>query len=103
MASLVHQVTDVAASGLKTASNTVSELTTNGTNGLATKDYSAQQEAQDLLLNGIIKNPLMNSLPAELESLSKHVRFEGNPTPSIPINWRFAESIAYAWIQVTVP
>jgi hypothetical protein len=57
--------------------------------------YSAQQESQDLLLNGIIRNPLMKDLPAELEALSKHVRFEGCPFPSIPINWRFAESIAY--------
>lgn len=96
MATLVQQATDIAASAQKTASNTISELTTSGTNGLATKDYSAQQEAQDLLLNGVIKNPLLSSLPTELEALSKHVRFEGNPTPSIPINWRFAESIAYA-------
>jgi hypothetical protein len=96
MATAVQQAADVTSSVVKSAFNTVNEVTTNGTNGHAAKDYSAQAEAQDLLLNGIIRNPLMKSLPAELEGLSKHVRFEGNPTPSIPINWRFAESIAYA-------
>ncbi|KIK51480.1 hypothetical protein GYMLUDRAFT_50511 [Collybiopsis luxurians FD-317 M1] len=36
----------------------------------------------------------MKGLPTELESLSKHVRFEGSSKPNIPINWRFAESIS---------
>ena len=91
MATLVQKATDVASSLLKNGTDT-NGVTTNGHGG---KDYSAQQEAQDLLVNGIIRNPLMKTLPSELEALSKHVRFEGSPTPSIPINWRFAESIAY--------
>ena len=92
MATLVQKAADVASNIMKSGAET------NGvkTNGHAAKDYSAQHEAQDLLTNGIIHNPLMKSLPTKLESLSKHVRFEGSPTPSIPINWRFAESIAYA-------
>jgi hypothetical protein len=84
---------------------TIAQKVTNGVHALSQKngasttvtaqsDYSTQQEAQDLLLNGIIRNPLMKGLPAELEALSKHVRFEGSPTPSIPINWRFSESIS---------
>ena len=91
MATLVQQATDVASSILK------SDTQANGTHtdGEATKAYSAQREAQDLLINGIIRNPLMKSLPTELETLSKHVRYEGSSLPSIPINWRFAESIAY--------
>ena len=90
MATLVQKATDVASSVFSSKSEV---------NGSATKssvaDYSAQKEAQDLLLNGIIRNPLMKGLPAELEALSKHVRYEGSALPSIPINWRFAESIAY--------
>ena len=57
-------------------------------------EYSVPQEAQSIFVNGIIKNPLMKNLPPLLESLSKHVRFEGSSKPSIPINWRFAESIS---------
>ncbi|THC90280.1 hypothetical protein EYZ11_010256 [Aspergillus tanneri] len=39
-------------------------------------------------------NPLLSHLRAELKDLSKKVHFEGNAKPSIPINWRFAESIS---------
>lgn len=90
MATAVQNITSAIKSGLHAAT---------GKNGLQThvkteEDYSAQQEAHDLLVNEIIRNPLMGSLPVELEELSKHVKFEGNPLPSIPINWRFAESIA---------
>lgn len=57
-------------------------------------DYSVPKEAQAVFEEGILRNPLMASLPPELELLSQHVRFEGSPEPLIPINWRFAESIA---------
>ncbi|KAK7746560.1 hypothetical protein SLS62_009357 [Diatrype stigma] len=56
--------------------------------------YSVPQEARKVFEDGIIHNPLMKDLPAELQSLSKCVRFEGSSKPSIPINWRFAESIS---------
>lgn len=59
----------------------------------STGDYSIPKEAQLLLEEGIIKNPLV-SLPPELANLTKHVAFEGSAKPSVPINWRFAESIA---------
>jgi hypothetical protein len=87
MATLVEKATDVASSLL------TSQSAVNGTSKFS-GGYSAQREAQDLLLNEIIRNPLMKSLPTELEALSKHVRYEGSPFPSIPINWRFAESIS---------
>lgn len=57
-------------------------------------DYSVPREAQIIFEEGILKNPLMKNLPPQLESLSNYVRFEGSPKPSIPINWRFAESIS---------
>ncbi|KAI2781687.1 CoA-transferase family III [Daldinia loculata] len=57
-------------------------------------DYSVPQEAQRLFQDGILNNPLMKGLPQELQSLSKTVQFEGSAKPSIPINWRFAESIS---------
>ena len=90
MATLVQKATDVASSAV----NAVSGKSNVSTSTKSVVDYSAQNEAKDLLVKGIIRNPLMKDLPAELEDLSKHVTFEGNPLPSIPINWRFAESIA---------
>lgn len=90
MATAVQNITSAIKSGLHA---------TTGQNGVHTavkneQEYSAQHEAHNLLVNEIIQNPLMESLPAELKELSKHVKFEGSPSPSIPINWRFAESIA---------
>lgn len=58
------------------------------------EDYSVPQEAESIFRIRILKNPLMKDLPPQLESLSKHVRFEGSSKPSIPLNWRFAESIS---------
>ncbi|KAF2494190.1 CoA-transferase family III [Lophium mytilinum] len=57
--------------------------------------YSVPQEAKALFENGILKNPLIApTLPTEIASCAEHIHFEGNDKPSIPINWRFAESIA---------
>lgn len=65
----------------------------NGVNGKAT--YSIPQETQQVFEKGILNNPLISSkLPKEYEEAAKKVRFEGNDKPSIPINWRFAESIS---------
>lgn len=57
-------------------------------------EYSVPDEARDLFRRGILENPLMADLPPELQDLGKLVHFEGNATPSIPINWRLAESIS---------
>ncbi|KAH8900472.1 CoA-transferase family III [Thozetella sp. PMI_491] len=57
-------------------------------------EYSVPREAQALFEHGILKNPLMKDLPPELESFSKLISFDGAAEPSIPINWRFAESIS---------
>ncbi|RWA12523.1 hypothetical protein EKO27_g2558 [Xylaria grammica] len=57
-------------------------------------EYSVPHEAEKLFKDGILRNPLQKDLPSGLEALAKHVRFEGSSRPSIPINWRFAESIS---------
>lgn len=70
---------------------------TNGASGLHGKiaTYSIPSETQSVFLNGILLNPLIAStLPKEIEECAKTVRFEGTDKPSIPINWRFAESIS---------
>ncbi|KAL2882672.1 hypothetical protein SGCOL_001879 [Colletotrichum sp. CLE4] len=57
-------------------------------------EYSVPQEAEAVFQHGILNNPLMKDLPNDLKSLSQHVKFEGSSKPSVPINWRFAESIS---------
>jgi hypothetical protein len=59
------------------------------------EQYSIPREAQKVLQEGIFNNPLVStSLPPEFASYAKHIKFEGNSKPSIPINWRLAESIS---------
>jgi hypothetical protein len=68
-----------------------------GTNGVNGREviYSIPQETQKIFQDGILHNPLIAStLPNGIEEAARSVRFEGADTPSIPINWRFAESIA---------
>ncbi|KAJ0363044.1 hypothetical protein COL26b_013105 [Colletotrichum chrysophilum] len=57
-------------------------------------DYSVPQEAKAAFISGILENPLMKDIPSDLKSLGHHVKFEGTSRPSIPVNWKFAESIA---------
>ena len=56
--------------------------------------YSVPQEAEKLFETGILNNPLISKLPAEIKDAAQHIHFTGNRLPSIPINWRFAESAA---------
>ncbi|KAF2174886.1 CoA-transferase family III [Zopfia rhizophila CBS 207.26] len=70
---------------------------TNGVTGVneSSMHYSVVQETVKLFHNGLVKNPLIaSSLPKEIEECAKPVQFEGTDKPSIPINWRFAESMA---------
>lgn len=82
-------------------------MTINGTNGHSNGvvngngvdgnklNYSIPNETQKLLEEGILQNPLIAStLPEEIQEAAKMIRFEGTNKPSIPINWRFAESIS---------
>jgi crotonobetainyl-CoA:carnitine CoA-transferase CaiB-like acyl-CoA transferase len=63
---------------------------------IATADYSVQDETARIFEQEILNNPLHASLKKypELNDIAKRVKFTGNPSPSIPINWRFAESIS---------
>jgi crotonobetainyl-CoA:carnitine CoA-transferase CaiB-like acyl-CoA transferase len=56
--------------------------------------YSVQDEAKSLFEKEILQNPLIPALPQEIKEAGKLVHFSGNAAPSIPINWRFAESVA---------
>lgn len=57
--------------------------------------YSVPAEAQQLLLRGIFENPLITPyLPAEVAEAKGKISFRGSDEPSIPVNWRFAESIS---------
>ncbi|KAI1177407.1 CoA-transferase family III domain-containing protein [Nemania sp. FL0916] len=62
--------------------------------GSISTGYSIPIEAQKLFQDGILGNPLMANLPPDIQNLGALVHFEGNLTPSIPINWRLAESIS---------
>ncbi|KAF9256351.1 CoA-transferase family III [Marasmius fiardii PR-910] len=57
-------------------------------------NYSVTAEAAKLLEEGLIQNKLHQSAPPEIQDVYKLVEFEGSDLPVIPINWRFAESIA---------
>lgn len=75
-------------------SNRVAAAHTSDANGTA-ETYSIPQETQKIFQNGILDNPLIApALPQEISECAKKIRFEGNDKPSIPINWRFAESIS---------
>ncbi|KAF2628901.1 CoA-transferase family III [Macroventuria anomochaeta] len=70
---------------------------TNGTKDVekSLEDYSIPQETKSVFENGILNNPLIAStLPKGIAEAAAKVRFEGVDKPSIPINWRFAESIS---------
>ncbi|KAH9821974.1 CoA-transferase family III [Teratosphaeria destructans] len=56
--------------------------------------YNVQGEAEKVFQEGILHNNLVPSLPSQIREASQLVTFNGNSSPSIPINWRFAESIS---------
>lgn len=69
-------------------------MSTNGINDDAST-YSVTAEAKSVFEEGILNNPLIaKDLPKDAKELGKKVRFTGPDAPSIPINWRFAESIS---------
>lgn len=70
---------------------------TNEINGHTSEmqDYSIPREAQKVLHDGILNNVLIaRTLPKEVGKCAEKVEFVGTDKPSIPINWRFAESIS---------
>jgi len=57
--------------------------------------YSVPSEARRILSEGIFKNPrLAHNIPeGAAEMAARSVKIKGTDKPSIPINWRFAESV----------
>jgi hypothetical protein len=56
--------------------------------------YSVPDEASKVFFEGIINNPLHANTPSEVKEAAKHIEYVGSSEPTLPINWRFAESIA---------
>lgn len=56
-------------------------------------EYSVPNEARRVLLEGILGSELNLGISNALE-LAGYVHYVGRDTPSIAINWRFAESVA---------
>jgi hypothetical protein len=57
--------------------------------------YNVPRAAAQVFHKGILENPLIAShLPREAEACSQSISFTGSSFPSIPIPWRFAESIS---------
>ena len=57
--------------------------------------YSVPEETAKLFQQSILGNPLIaKDLPKEFASYAETIKFEGSSFPSIPINWRFDESIS---------
>jgi hypothetical protein len=66
-----------------------------GTTGTAEQQYSIPKATQEILQNGLLNNPLIaNTLPPEIHGCARKIHFIGTDKPRIPVNWRFAESIA---------
>lgn len=67
----------------------------NDVSGSHLKPYSVPHEAKQLLIEGVVRNPLFSKdLPAEAEEMASKIAYSGTDAPSIPINWRFAESVS---------
>jgi len=59
------------------------------------EEYSVPKEAAKVFEDGLLKNPLISKeLPADFRAYAEKIKFIGSDFPSIPVNWRFAESIS---------
>ncbi|KAF5711627.1 alpha methylacyl racemase [Fusarium mundagurra] len=58
--------------------------------------YSVPKQTRLILEDGIFRNPrLAHNIPdGAADIAAKHIKLQGNDQPSIPINWRFAESVS---------
>jgi hypothetical protein len=62
---------------------------------MSTNSYSVPEQAKLVFQQGILNNPLIsNDVPKEVASFGQKVRFVGSDAPTVPINWRFAESVS---------
>lgn len=69
---------------------------TNKANGTTAVDgYSIVDESAKVFHTGILQNPLVKQhLVKGLEKYADSITFSGSPKPVLPVNWRFAESVA---------
>ena len=57
--------------------------------------YSIVREAYILLRTAALEHPQTTALlPTQAKAYAEKIKFTGNDSPSIPVNWRFAESVA---------
>ncbi|KAI1630019.1 alpha-methylacyl-CoA racemase [Exophiala viscosa] len=57
--------------------------------------YSIPAESKKLLTEALLNNPkIAKDIPKEAHDFASRITFNGSDLPSIPINWRFAESAA---------
>jgi len=56
--------------------------------------YAIQKETETILWEGILHNPHHKYLPDGITYAARKIAFSGSKLPSIPINWRFAESVS---------
>lgn len=67
----------------------------NSTSHTPDKPYSVVSEAANVLKDGILNHPqTVQHLISGLDKYADSISFEGSENPSLPVNWRFAESIA---------
>lgn len=60
----------------------------------AQPSYSVPGESRAILLKQLLRHPQHDTLPEEAKDLAECIKFTGSASPSLPINWRFAESVA---------
>ncbi|KAA8573518.1 hypothetical protein EYC84_005103 [Monilinia fructicola] len=57
--------------------------------------YSVPEESKKVFQQGILENStIIPNLPEDYQDHAKKIKFEGEDSPTMPINWRFAESIS---------
>jgi crotonobetainyl-CoA:carnitine CoA-transferase CaiB-like acyl-CoA transferase len=55
--------------------------------------YSVPQQAEHIFRKGILQNPFVSKyLPEGIDNAASKVRFTGPDSPTMPVNWRLAES-----------
>jgi len=73
---------------------------TNGSGGVnghhnGPSEYSIPHETAKILREGILENPLNERvLPRDAKKHADLITYEGSDLPTLPINWRFAESVS---------
>ncbi|PCG91940.1 CoA-transferase family III [Penicillium occitanis (nom. inval.)] len=61
----------------------------------AVSSYSVLSESKRLLTKALLNNPkISKDIPRDAIDFAPRVTFTGSEVPSIPVNWRFAESVA---------